>query len=43
VGVVAGEVVRVEDGDHNDEVEGSSADAEVGVWKKDRTSPRTRG
>jgi hypothetical protein len=42
VGVVAGEVVRVEDGD-NDEVEGSSADAEVGVWKKDRTGPRTRG
>ena len=44
VGVVAGEVVRVEDGDDDSEMEGS-ADAEVGVVivEKDRTDPELMG
>jgi hypothetical protein len=44
VGEVAGEVVRVEDGDDDDELEGS-ADAEVGVEivEKIRTDPELVG
>ena len=45
VGVVACEVVRVEDGDDdNDEVEGSAdAEVDVAIVEKDRTDPELVG